>query len=60
MLVEEDYCMEEVAIGHWIFKIVVCFIEAVSKLEDSPSFWTQVHGPVSILVQESTYSLLVP
>lgn len=52
MLVEEGYSMEEIARGSWIFKIVVCFIEAMSKLEDSPSFWVRVHDPVSILVQE--------
>jgi len=57
--VEEDYFMEEVAMGSWMLKTVVCFIEAMSKLEDSPSFWIRVHDPVSVLVQESTYSLLV-
>lgn len=58
MLAEEGYSMEEIARGSWIFKAVVCFIEATSKLEDSPSFWIRAHDPVSILVQESTYSLL--
>lgn len=51
--------MEEIARGSWILKTVLCFIEAMSKLEDSPSFWIQMHDPVSIMVQESIYSLLV-
>lgn len=57
MLVEEGYSMEEIARGSWMFKTAVCFIEATSKLEDSPSFWIGVHDPVSVLVPESTYSL---
>lgn len=51
--------MEEIAWGSWMIKTVVCFIEVTSKLEDGPSFWAQMHDPLSILPQESTYSHLV-
>lgn len=45
--------MEEISRGSWIFQTGMCFIEAMSKLEDIPSSWMRVHDPASILVKTS-------